>query len=48
MHSCYNLILKNIIYMFWAVKVHQQEVSCNVQAMWYNVMSKCTWYYGES
>jgi len=31
MHSCYNLILKNIIYMFWAMKVHHQVVICNVK-----------------
>jgi len=23
--------------MFWAMKVHQQEVSCRMQALWYNV-----------
>jgi len=34
--------------MFWVMKVHHQEVSGRIQALWYNVMSKCIWYYGES
>jgi len=47
MHSCYNLILKNVIYMFWAMKVHHQEVGCGIEVLWY-VLSKNFWYYGES
>jgi hypothetical protein len=34
--------------MFRAMKVHHQSVSCRIQAVWYNVMSKYIWYYGES
>jgi len=36
--------------MFRAMKIHHQEVSCRIQALWYNVMSKYIWYiwyYGE-
>jgi len=50
MQSCYNLILvlQNLFYVFLAVKFHHQEVSCRMQALWYNVLSKYKWYYGES
>lgn len=35
--------------MFRAVKAHHQEVKCcRIQALWYNIMSKCIWYYDES
>jgi len=27
---------------------HEQEVSCRIQALWYNVISKYIWYYDES
>ena len=30
--------------MFRAVKVHHQEVSCRIKALWYNIMSKYIWY----
>ena len=36
--------------MFRAMKFHHQEVSCRIEALWYNVMSKYIWYiwyYGE-
>ena len=33
--------------MFRPMKVHHQEVSCRIQALWYNVMSKSIQYYGE-
>ena len=33
--------------MFWAIKVHHQDISCRIQALLYNVMSKCIWYYDE-
>ena len=29
------------------MKVHQQEVSCRIQALWCNVMLKYIWYYCE-
>jgi len=29
------------------MKVHQQEVSCRIQALWCNVMPKYIWYCGE-
>ena len=32
--------------MFWALKVHQQAVRYRMQTLWYNVMSKYTWYCG--
>jgi len=47
MHSCYNLILQKFFYMFRAMKVHHQEVSCRIQALCPNVMSKYVWYYGD-
>jgi len=28
MHTCYNLILQSIFYMFQALKAHHQEVGC--------------------
>jgi len=34
--------------MFRVMKVHHQEVSCRIQALWYNVMSKYMWCYDES
>jgi hypothetical protein len=37
------LILLKFFYMFRPMKAHHQEVSCRIQALWYNVM-----YYGES
>jgi len=33
--------------MFRAMKVHHQEVSCRIQALCPNVMSKYVWYYGD-
>jgi len=40
MQSCYNSILQNVRYMFRAMTVHDQKVSCSTQALWYNVTSK--------
>jgi len=34
--------------MFRAMKVHHQEVSSGIQALWYIVVTKYIWYYGES
>ena len=34
--------------MFWVMSVHHQEVSGRIQALSYNIMSKCMWYYCES
>jgi len=34
--------------MFWAMKFHHQVVSCRIQELWGNVMSKCVRYCGES
>jgi hypothetical protein len=34
--------------MFRPMNVHYQEVSCGIQTLWYNVMSRYVWYYGES
>ena len=33
--------------MFRPMKVHHQEVSCRIQALWCNVMSTYTWPYVE-
>jgi hypothetical protein len=41
MRYCYILILLNIFYVFRTMKLHHKEVSCRIQALWYNVMSKC-------
>ena len=35
--SCYNLISQKVLYMFRATTVYHQEVSCTIQALWYNV-----------
>jgi len=50
MQSCYNLILvlQNLFYAFRAIKFLHQEVSCRIQALWYNFLFKYKWYYGES
>ena len=48
MHSFNNLILQNVCYMFLAMKVHHQEVSCSTQALWYNVTSKYIRLHGGS
>jgi len=39
MHSSYDLILRQFLYIFRAMKVYHQEVCCRVQALWYNAMS---------
>jgi hypothetical protein len=41
-------ISQNLFYMFRSMKVHHQKVSCRVQALRNNVMSKYIWYDGES
>jgi len=33
--------------MFRPIMVNRQEVSCRIQALWCNVMSKYVWCYGE-
>ena len=48
MHSCNDLILQKFYYMFWASRVHRQEVICRIQALWYNVLFKYMLYCGES
>ena len=35
----YNLILPQFLYIFWAMKVYRQEVSCRIQAVCYNIQS---------
>ena len=47
MHFCYNLILQTFFYKFRFMKVNHQEVSCRINAFWYDVMSKYVRYYGE-
>jgi hypothetical protein len=37
------LISQKFFYMFRAMKFHHQEVSCRIQALWFNIV-----YYGES
>jgi len=37
-----------LFYMFHVTKVHHQEVSCRIQALWYNFTFKYIRYYGES
>ena len=44
----FNLISWKRFHVCRAMKFHYQEVSCRIPALWYNVMSKCIWYYGES
>jgi hypothetical protein len=34
--------------MFRPMKIHHQEVSCIIQALWYKVMHQCIRYYGET
>jgi len=34
MHSCYNIILEQFLDMFRPMKVHHQEVSCRIPALW--------------
>jgi len=51
MQSCYKLhffLKKKLFYMFRVMKVHHQEVSCRTQTLWYNFISTCTWYCGDS
>jgi hypothetical protein len=47
MRCCYNLILQNFFYMFRAMKVRHQGISCRIQTLGYNGLSKYIWYRGE-
>ena len=44
---CYNFILQNFFYMFRGMKVHHQGVSCRIQTLWCNGLSKYIWYRSE-
>jgi hypothetical protein len=42
------LVQFNFATLLLLVSGHDKEVSCRIQALWYNVMSKYIWYYDES
>jgi hypothetical protein len=42
MHSCYSLISQQIFYMFWAMKVHHQELSTQA-LLRYLALISTTW-----